>query len=319
MKFTERQLQDYSKPLSASEEERCKNAIRMIRDALITEGYSDNGNLIKAYEANTYSFSLRMSKSYGNDVVLLLQGSYANNTNIRQNSDVDIAVILESTFVSEYRPGVTRENYGFTKSDYKFVTFKDEIQRSMERKFGISTVERKNKSIKVVGNSYRVDGDVVPAFRLRDYREDYSFNDENYLRGIEIRPDKGLYIRNYPEVHIKNGKEKNIETSYYYKRYVRIIKKMREIMKDHSITSASKVSSFGLESLLWNVPNSVINSYSILRFSFDEILKFLQTNVDLFESYKEANGIKPLFENQMEISEYRQFINDINVFYEYDI
>ena len=44
---------------------------------------------------------------------------------------------------------------------------------------------------------------------------------------------------------------------------VRVIKKMRHLMSDFGYSSANNVSSFGLESLLWNIPDYV----------FDEILK----------------------------------------------
>ena len=42
--------------------------------------------------------------------------------------------------------------------------------RMLEHKFG-SDVERKNKSIKIHGNTYRKDADSVPCRRYRDYRK----------------------------------------------------------------------------------------------------------------------------------------------------
>lgn len=42
-----------------------------------------------------------------------MQGSYANNTNVRTQSDVDIAVVEEDTFRTQYRSGVSDSNYGF--------------------------------------------------------------------------------------------------------------------------------------------------------------------------------------------------------------
>ena len=49
----------------------------------------------------------------GRKITLLVQGSYANKTNIPSESDVDVAVILESTFITKYRLGVSDENYNF--------------------------------------------------------------------------------------------------------------------------------------------------------------------------------------------------------------
>ncbi len=42
MIFTEEQLKDYAKPLSETEENQCKNAIRMVSNALKDLGLSEN-------------------------------------------------------------------------------------------------------------------------------------------------------------------------------------------------------------------------------------------------------------------------------------
>lgn len=45
---------------------------------------------------DTYAYSLEMRSSTGTRKVrLFIQGSYANNTNVRTQSDVDIAVVRE--------------------------------------------------------------------------------------------------------------------------------------------------------------------------------------------------------------------------------
>lgn len=72
-----------------------------------------------------------MRNSSGRNIVLLVQGSYANKTNISNESDVDLAVILESTFITEYRPGISRENYGFTAGTYTALELKDEVERAL--------------------------------------------------------------------------------------------------------------------------------------------------------------------------------------------
>lgn len=320
MKFTEKQLQTYAAPLSESEEERCKNAIRMIRDAMKLIGYSDNDKEIYTYEGEKPAYALELNASTtGRKVFLLVQGSYANNTNIRTQSDVDVAVILESTFIPEYRPNVKAENYGFSDGTFTVKQLKDEVESALKTKFNNDGVERNDKSIKIHGNSYRVDSDVVPAYRYRDYRGDYSFNASNYTGGIEIRPDSGGKIVNFPEQHIKNGKRKNLETSHKYKKHVRIMKKMKSIMKESGFTIPLSISSFGLESLLWNVPNIVYEKYTFLRFTFHELLKYIKSDFDNLSNYKEANGIKPLFTSTTQIDDYKSFINSLLEFYQYDI
>ena len=100
---------------------------------------------------------------------------------------------------------------------------------------------------------------------------------------------------------------------------VRIIKNMRYLMSDCGYSSSDNVSSFGLESLLWNVPNEIFMKYSIYRYSFDEIVSYLYENQSLVSSYKEANGIKKLCQTAVEAENYRLYIRDLKNFYEYDI
>lgn len=317
MKFTEQDLNNYAQPLSDTEIEKCKNAIRMVRDAMKDRGFLDDSNDIQNLIEGTYTFgTILRNKSNNRRVKLFLQGSFANNTNVRQESDVDIAIILESTFTPKYRFGITSANYGHIDSNDSLYTFKDDVQRVLEYKFG-DDVKRKDKSIKINGNTYRVDTDTVPSMRYRDYSNDYSDLDNNYVEGIVIYPDSGGTIINYPELHIKNGKAKNVTTNHMFKKMVRIIKKMRYIMQDKGYSSANKVSSFGLESLLWNIPDSIFAKYISYRFVFDELIKYVQK--ENISNFKEANGIKELFPNQQILNDYKEFIYDINNFYEYDI
>lgn len=319
MKFSEERLKLFAAPLSKTEDQKCKNAIEMVRDALKNLGFSDEGKNIEKMFPNTYSYSLEMRSDTNNrKVKIFVKGSYANNTNVRTESDVDIAVVLESTFRAKYRPSISGSLYGFLDSTDSVQTFKDDVEIALREKFS-EDVERKNKSIKIHGNTYRVDADSVPCMRYRDYSNDYLFNPDNYLGGIFIRSDDGQTIVNYPEQHIRNGREKNNQTNTYYKKMVRIIKKIRYIMQDEGYESTNNVSSFGLESLLWNLPDEIFTKYSTYRYVFGEITNYLQENIDMLADYKEVNGIKPLCNSSTEIEHYKRFINDLFYFYEYDI
>lgn len=324
MKFKENDLKIYAAPLSETENKKCINAISMVRDALKDLGFTDDGKNIEKLYADTYAYSLNMRSLIGSRKVhLFIQGSYANNTNVRTQSDVDIAVVQEDLFKTEYRSSTSL--YPQSDSDYGFITapaadetFKDEIQKCLELKFG-ADVERKNKSIKIHGNTYRKDADVVPCQRYRDYRNDYQKNVNNYICGVVITPDHGNKIINYPEQHIANGRKKNNDTNRYYKKMVRIIKKMRYLMCDCGYEEAKQVSSFGLESLLWNLPDDVFMRYSIYRYEFGEIVDYLYKHMEEFSSYKEANGIKKLCSTTSELINYKKFIERLYKFYEYDI
>lgn len=317
MNFTEAQLQTYSAPLSETENQKCQNAINMVRDALIPLGFSTEGKSVSPMYADTYSYSIRMvNKSKGRDVKIFVQGSYANNTNVRTQSDVDIAIVQEDIFDSEVRQGVSKSQYGIFTVPEPPQSFKDEVQAYLVVTFG-SDVIRKNKSIKINGNTYRKDTDTVPCRRFRDYRNNYTFDNNSYVGGIRIAADDGSIIINYPEQHIANGRAKNSATNYYYKKMVRVFKKIRYLMIDSGIKGADRVSSFGLESLLWNLPDSLFTSYVALGNIANRLLNYMAINSYLLSSYYEANGIKPLCNSQFEVEVYRDFINLLNTFFVY--
>ena len=64
MKFTEEQVVKMASPISKSEEEKCKNAIRMVRDAMKKLYYTDDGKEIRTYVEETYSFSLEIGRAH---------------------------------------------------------------------------------------------------------------------------------------------------------------------------------------------------------------------------------------------------------------
>lgn len=324
MKFTESQLDLYSAPLSKTEEQQCLNAIGMVRDALKPLGFTDDGKPISALYTDTLAYSIELRSTSGSRrIKLFVLGSYANNTNVRTQSDVDIAVIQEETFRTFYRSSSV---YPQSDADYHFVSaspqqkaFKDEVQECLVAKFG-TDVERKNKSIKIHGNTYRKDADSVPCMRYRDYSGDYRKDESNYVGGVVIFPDDGGSIINYPEQHIKNGKAKNVSTNYYYKKMVRIMKKMRYLMQDSYISAASNVSSFALESLLWNIPDSHYLEYGKYRkvFHFKSIIDYLKSHKSDFGTYKEANGIKDLFPTSSDQTNMALFLDALDRFYDYE-
>lgn len=314
MYFSESELQGFAKPLSASETERCKHAISMVRDALRDRGFT-SGEIQRIAEQNA-AFIVKLKKGLSDSITVFVQGSFANNTNIKAHSDVDIAVINEGLFKTKYRSGVTDANYGFVVSSNTAQQFKDEVQSALEAKFG-GDVVRGNKSIKVSGNSYRVDADVVPALRYRDYSNDWNNDESNFEGGIVIVPDSGKAIINYPEQHIELGRKKNNETNFYYKKMVRIAKKMKLLMEDNGYLSAKKVSSFFIESLVWNIPNLYFTKYSSLKYIFEEVVQYLKTNKTRLSQFKEANGIKALCADQTMIDNAKCFIDDLSSFYNY--
>ena len=183
MRYKASKLEEYSEPISKTEKEQCENAIDMVKDALVNYGYTIN-KARNNYTTDGYAYYYELKGSNYSIVTVLVQGSYANNTNIKRYSDVDVSVI--------YTPiiPVSLELY--------FKKYKDEVYLALYKKFGYD-VERKNKSIKINGNSYRKSIDVVPAFSLTKNIED----------GIQFLTDDGIKIINYPLKQISNENQKN--------------------------------------------------------------------------------------------------------------
>lgn len=104
MKFTEDQLKLYAAPLSNTENDKCLHAIKAIRDALKKLGYYTDTDDVEPLEKDTYSYAVTLKRSTSNEKIeIFIQGSYANNTCVRGESDVDIAVVR--TDVYEYAFG----------------------------------------------------------------------------------------------------------------------------------------------------------------------------------------------------------------------
>lgn len=297
----------------------------MVKDVLKGLGFTDEEESTSRPDEKTYAYPYKLKNPNSNrKVKIFVQGSYANNTNVRTQSDVDIAVVQEEIFKTKYGERIKEADadahYGFFIAPTPEKSFKDEVKECLRKKFG-EDVKRKNKAIRINGNTYRKDADAVPCIRYRDYSKDYDFNPDNYVGGIAITPDNGEIIYNYPEQHLANGVEKNRNTNRYYKRMVRVIKKMKYLMCDdydyHNV--AENVSSFGLESLLWNVPNSVFTRYSNYQLTFEYLINYLFSNAQLIPRYKEVNGIKELCLSSADVKNYKDFINALKYFCQIDI
>ena len=193
------------------------------------------------------------------DISVFAQGSYKSRTSVRQDSDVDVCVCLNSTFFTHYPEGKSDEDFGNFEGSISFPEFKNLIETALKNYFGSDKVIRGNKAFDIHSNSYRVDADVVPAFAYRYYDGD---GEDDYIKpaGIGFLTDKGIRINNWPKQAYENGVSKQSNTGERYKKMVRVMKKMRNKMQEDNITSASNVPSFLIESMVWNVPDNGFNS-----------------------------------------------------------
>jgi hypothetical protein len=128
-------FETWTKPSSDTECEKQENAVRMIRAA------------ISAYEPLA-----------NRDIKIIPQGSYQNNTNVRQESDVDICVCCMEPFFFDY----SSVDYGPAESNvvvgitYTYSQFKDDVGVALTEMFDEAGVHRGGKAFDVHANTYRV-------------------------------------------------------------------------------------------------------------------------------------------------------------------
>lgn len=233
-KFTEEALANWTKRPSDTEESKVANAISMVKSAI------DNDEKLKDISIEIFA-----------------QGSYANNTNVRLNSDIDLNVRYKDGFFFNLPKNTEESDIGLDKlapSSYSYSEFKNDVENALINKFGTSRINRKNKCINIEANNYIVETDVVPTWDFRRYNAN-----GDYILGARFFSDSGNTITNYPKQHIEKGIEKNNNTSRKFKRLTRLHRKLRYKMIEDGLNVSENITSFLLECLIWNVPNSIIN------------------------------------------------------------
>jgi hypothetical protein len=282
---------------SDSEQERCENAEKAVCDAL-------NNDKVLAEK----------------NILVFAQGSYKNRTYVKLDSDVDICVMLRDTFFADYPKNGTHETYGNSSSDFTYVEYKNLVETALVNHFGRKQVARGNKAFDIHANSYRVDADVVPTFEHRRYTGITNADGtHHYHKGIELRPDDGGRIINWPNQTHENGIDKNTNTSRRYKAVVRIIKRLRSKMQEDGIKEANDVASFLISSLVWNVPNSSFgheNYYADVRealaHTFNATIKQETCN-----EWGEVNELKYLFRDTVQPWTRQQTHNFLSAAWDY--
>lgn len=269
MALSEQQLDTWRSPASTSEDIKCQNAISQVTNAV--------------------------RKKFANSVSIFLQGSYRNNTNVKQDSDVDIVVRHDDYYfpninwLNEQEAATYHASH--PGSSYTFGQFKNEVHQALTDWFG--STQRKDKCLFVPGNTNRVNADVVPCFELRRFTNPTKID----ARGIKFYTDKGQGIESYPEQHYNNGVAKNNATGRMYKRTVRILKRIRNQLIDARTISDKLASSFFIECLVYNVSNDNFiagNHRQTLRNVIATVFNDMLAE-EKYSQYEEVSGLTWLF------------------------
>jgi len=222
-----------------------------------------------------------------------LQGSYKNNTNIRGDSDVDIVVQLNSTFLTNLSEDWKR-HFGFTSATYGWKEFRSDTLKALRNYYGYSKVSEGKKALKVE-TSY-LPADVVVCLQYRKYPE-RPRSEDDFVEGMTFWvPFERRWVINYPKLHYANGVKKNQDTNERYKPTVRTFKNARTYLIERKVIPVYLVPSYFLECLLYNVPKDKFSSN--LQSTFCNVITWLW-EVD-FSQFVCQNEQLPLFGNTPE-------------------
>ncbi|HER24279.1 MAG TPA: nucleotidyltransferase [Candidatus Atribacteria bacterium] len=255
----------WAKPPGKSEQERCENVEKEIKNA------------IKAND------KLREKR-----ILVFIQGSYRNNTNVRKDSDIDIGILCYDSFFYDLPEGYTSEHFNIIDASYHYTQFKNEVYEALISYFGRNSVKRGNKVFDIKENSYHVDADVAPFFEHRRYQQN-----GKYLSGVELYSDNGERVINWPEQHYSNGLNKNNDTNHRFKYTVRILKTLCNKMSENEVSQAKVIPGFLIECLVWNVPNNNLNNYTHTEDVRESIIYLCNKTKD-YEDCKEWGEVSEL-------------------------
>lgn len=230
MTTLEDRLAGWTGPSSDNEQDKQERTERMIREA------------VAAHEAFK-----------GHRFRIYTKGSYANNTNVRADSDVDIAVqCQEVEYWEEEAPGAHPPGPSYS-GIWTPATLRTELGRALSAKFPGQVDSSGSTAFQIDATSSRVDADVVPAF---DYR--YYFSSGGSRTGSRIFKKSGASIENYPDQHLEKGKLKNNATNTAFKKTVRIMKRTENAMVTARVYEA--LASYFIECLVYNCPPSIFGN-----------------------------------------------------------
>ena len=259
----------WAQPPAQTEQDRCDNAVKQIRDA------------ISAYSG----LSDRHVKTFA-------QGSLKNRVNVRKDSDADVCCLHSGVYQYSLPPGYDAAYFDIIPATYNFSTFRNDVETALVDRFGERNVTRGNKAFDIHENTRRVDADAVAAFAFRQYffKDDgsYSFHPGTAL----ITDREGMLITNFPDQQYKNGVDKNEATGRRFKKQVRIEKALCNMMG-----GATPITSFLIESWVWCAPDECFGGDTLFD-DFESVLFWVDGQVDdavRASILTEVNGVKRLF------------------------
>lgn len=246
--------------------------------------------------ASTYALiKAILERKFGNKVKIFLQWSYANRTNIKKDSDIDIVICYQDSCFTDTSKlsEKDKELYNSNRTDatYKFSNFKNDVQKCLEESFWKNPhTERKDKCIRIYWNHTRVDADMVPCFVHKRFKTHNTTSAE----WVEFVSDSWIHSISFPKQHIQNWENKNTRTKENYKDTVRILKNCKKELVERGLIEDELISSFFIECLVWNVPDTYFNKTSYLDIT-KSILEKIYSDIQNAETTNKYTEINSLF------------------------
>ena len=160
-------------------------------------------------------------------VEIFLQGSYANSTNIRADSDVDVVVMTKHIYrgaVQRLSAAAKAQYDALPNATFTSIDLRSEVTDALVAYYGAGRVHPKNKCIKVDPKDGYVDADVVPCIQYQWYKYNNVLTD--FVEGIRITPRRRR-DNQLPEGTHCEWKTKNAACLTKYKATVRQMKRLR--------------------------------------------------------------------------------------------
>lgn len=229
-----------------------------------------------------------------------VKGSYANNTNVRLNYDVDIAVeyygyfYYDLCFELDGQPA-SAANVVASDDPYTRDEFKKDVRGALELAFGKAAVTAGSIAYRVRENKTTLPADVVPCWEYRRY-DRIEYGQPIYQQGSKVFPSSGSPKVNYPQQQIDNGTAKNNRTGRRYKRMVRCFKKLQTLLVDEELIT-DELPSYLSECLVYNVPDEGFNHRTYLadmRYVLATLFNATLPNGD-WNDWKEVHELRYLF------------------------
>jgi hypothetical protein len=170
---------------------------------------------------------------------VMLQGSYKNDTNLHQDSDVDVVVQLASrlrTQVASLNKIKLKDNQSHKIAYERWKSFHRQVLKALRLAYGTNYVTTGRKSLKLAKSKIPASADVV--FTLR-YGNGLAF----YL------PDEHRWVVSYPVQHHAKGLRKERGTNGRYKRTIRIFKSARNHLIENNVMRDGIAPSYFIECL----------------------------------------------------------------------